>query len=260
MRKILQLICTLAILCPSDVIAAMENNLMGMPPIDAPSVTIESWRMTFDNYKTMLSRDEKYRNLSRDVTIVRTNTVVFIKGIFNDYPDFWIGGTLNGKTITFEPHQHFANDNGKPVYFQCGAAVDEGRGTNTSIITEYCFSFFGAIPFDISDDGKRITSDWYYHSSPVLCYSNEPEGDFSTYSVTRFDYNYNVTDKYEYAPEMDFIHNVKFERLDSGIIPGIYETEYKFDRYMYGLQGRKVDPSTARAGIYIQAGRKIVIY
>lgn len=57
MRKILQLICTLAILCPSDVIAAMENNLMGMPPIDAPSVTIESWRMTFDNYKTMLSRE-----------------------------------------------------------------------------------------------------------------------------------------------------------------------------------------------------------
>ena len=257
--------CILIFLCSSDGIVAMENNLMDMPPIDASFETVESWRMTFDNYKTMFSNDEKYRNLSRDVSIVRTNTVAFIKGIFNDYPNSWIEGTLNGKTITFEPHQHFANDNGKPVYFQCGVAVDEGRGTNTSIITEYCFSFFGAIPFDISDDGKSITSDWYYYSSPAFWYSYEPEGDFSPYSVTSFDYNYNVTDQYEYAPEMDFIHNIKFERLDSGLISDIYETKDKIDKdkidkSMYDLQGRKVDPSTAHPGIYIQAGRKIIIH
>lgn len=94
----------------------------------------------------------------------------------------------------------------------------------------------------------------------VFGYSDEPEGEFTPYSVTSFDYNYNVTDCYEYAPEMDFIHHIKLERLDSSTIPGIYEFEYKVDKTIYDLQGRKVAFSTAHPGIYIQAGRKIIIH
>ena len=61
-------------------------------------------------------------------------------------------------------------------------------------------------------------------------------------------------------PDMDYLVNISFAKKGESGIYGIgSESVDDTDVPMYDLQGRTVNPDTARPGIYIRNGKKIVI-
>ncbi len=159
MGKLLRLICMAAIL---TMFAGCNN---GDDP--EPQPVQETWLMTYDDYHSMLdineSEKQKYKNLSREVTILRNGDEISIKGIFAEYPDAWVKGRIRNNTVFIGYDQAIGTDGGETVYFNWGYTrhYSEHQYTgNTSGIVEPETIEFGigdGPALKISDDGNVMT-------------------------------------------------------------------------------------------------------
>lgn len=69
----------------------------------------ETWRLTYDDYHVLVLPSDQilpeYRNITRDVEVLRTENELSIKGIIAEYPDAWTKFTLQGDTLCCEQGQ-----------------------------------------------------------------------------------------------------------------------------------------------------------
>lgn len=159
MGKLLRLICMAAIL---TLLAGCGN---GDDP--KPQPVQETWLMTYDDYHALLDIKEdekqKYKDLSREVTILRDGDEISMKGIFAEYPDAWVKGRIRNNKVFIGNNQAIGTDGGETVYFNWGYtrhySEHQYTGNTSGIIEPETITFgIGDGPaLKISDDGNVMT-------------------------------------------------------------------------------------------------------
>ena len=107
-----------------------------------PSDFKERWLLTYHNYRglkygshtwsSVIPVPEEYQNLSRDLTVSRDGSKVYIKGMFPEYPDAYVTGMMDEDKLVFEPTQRLGGAGGEKLYFHCGLARQEFPGDKHS--------------------------------------------------------------------------------------------------------------------------------
>ena len=192
------------------------------PDIDSEFVPSGTWKMTYDSYKCMTAGGD-YNDRTKNVIITTAGNSVTIKGLFLEYPDGNVTGTVEGHKLILEPNQQMSDDKkGNPVYFICGEA--DWSFSSGHIFQEESVSFNNISPvsFLISDDGKTMTVEdarngrngrkafWYSDKPDKKIYFNS--GDSYRYDE---DGNLIVSDYGTGFPDVDFKINIKFEKIDA---------------------------------------------
>lgn len=184
MGKLLKLICMAAIL---TLFAGCSN---GDDP--EPQTVQETWLMTYDDYHAMLDIKEdekqKYKDLSREVTILRDGDEISLKGIFAEYPDAWVKGTIKGNKVYIGNSQAIGTYDGETVYFHWGCAISKPREyfVMSGIWTDETIAFITSTgnAFISADDGNSMTagdnqgilSFWYDKDDKGYIYYSEKTG------------------------------------------------------------------------------------
>lgn len=265
MMKLIQHLIGLTVLLANIVPCDAEESVT--PPFTQPQ---ECWIMYFDNYKSLYEdNNPEYHNLSRDLTIVRDGNDLYIQGIFNEFKDRWIKGTINGNELYIENSQPLSTANGEAFFFHWGLADLHYFNSNRfrdRIITLRTFKPtddpYDTTTITISDDGNTITANMNpYEKSGSFWYDNK-----SGFSQLSFTYGWWVNDQGieephgEVFPEKDYLINMCLHKIDdSGIGNMTNEDADDKSAPMYDLQGRRVDPETAGPGIYIRNRKKIML-
>lgn len=192
------------------------------PDIDSEFVPSGTWKMTYDSYKCMTAGGD-YNDRTKNVIITTAGNSVTIKGLFLEYPDGNVTGTVEGHKLILEPNQQMSDDKkGNPVYFICGEA--DWSFSSGHIFQEESVSFNNISPvsFLISDNGKTMTVEdarngrngrkafWYSDKPDKKIYFNS--GDSYRYDE---DGNLIVSDYGTGFPDVDFKINIKFEKIDA---------------------------------------------
>lgn len=156
MCKLLRLICMAAIL---TMFAGCGN---GDGP--EPQPVQETWLMTYDDYHALLyvikdDEKQKYKNLSREVTVLRDGDEISIKGILAEYPDAWVKGTIKGNKVYIGNSQVIGTFDGETSYFHWGYAVSysEYYLSGYTYPSHIDFSTSTGNAFIITDDGTSMT-------------------------------------------------------------------------------------------------------
>lgn len=167
---------------------------------------VETWEMTYDNCRTVvygfhyplnlglydprLSLSEEYKNLTHTVTIRWVGDEFSIKGIFPQYPETWIKGSVKGDKVHFDSMQQLEWTGGEQIYFHSGVVSYRMQNANRSITAQMTFKPLiiqqdTDYDFTISKDRETIESSNHYYSPLAgdafwLSKSKEPEMEFHT--------------------------------------------------------------------------------
>lgn len=170
------------------------------PPAGLPE---EKWELTYDDYRARAhdsfnvseyNRNQDYPmipsrdalvGLRREVTLVRDESDVYIKGIFGEYRKAWIKCRVDGDRLTI-PNSQVIDMNG-PIYFHWGSSY-----LDTGWVYEYKenyrpvdFADFKSgddrISFTVSADESNVTS-WANKLEqflfPSFWFDNDERGDW----------------------------------------------------------------------------------
>lgn len=215
MRKLLQLMCL------SSLFAISANGLaqeLKRPPILFPQ---EKWEVAFDNYMSLKDGNDNYRNLTREVSIVRDGNDLYIEGLFSEVPDAWVKCTINGKEVTFEENQVLEIVDDQPVYFHWGSAEYSFNSGNTyaeaDIRLKHSSGPEGNTTLTLSEDGKTMTADKTLHGNPAaVWYDSKSDGDLQFSDGWHWkgpgDSDYETVG--EGFPESDFMINMVFRKME----------------------------------------------
>ena len=185
--------------------------------------------------------------------MVRDGDDVYIKGVFREYPEAWIRGTVEDGELNVDGTQMLGDSDGAPVYFLSGTAVFDSSRTDTS---DYVYARFWrkqSVRFMITEDGGTMAALPKTEGYPSFWYSAR-----ATDMLTLRDGN--VRGELEEYPDVGYMLYMCLKKAGvSGLsgIPG--EDGDGASGPMYDLQGREVNPETASPGIYIRDGRKIMV-
>lgn len=173
MKDLLRLICIAVVLltftqCGKD-----------SEPEPEPEAVTETWQLTYDDYHTFLAPLEgEYKNLTRNVTIVRKGDEMAIQGIFAGYPEAWTKFTIKDNNLYFVHPQTLGTDYGKAVYMHWGY-VSHDFSEGITFTNSYVSFRPGTIQvaFTISLDGCKITAKkGEQGSSGAFWYNNDENG------------------------------------------------------------------------------------
>lgn len=198
-----------------------SDTIPGTNPDTVPDpafVSSGTWKMTYDAYKIMVG-SAGCRDLTREVIISSNANSVCIRGMYLDYPDGVLNGTIKGHKLILEPNQYIGkNEKGDSIYSICGDAThSEAHGITFSL--EYVrFYNISPMSFIISDDGKSMTVEDVHNGRRAFWYSDKPDEDIEynsgcTYSYDE-DWNFIVTPYGTGFPDVDFKINIKLEKID----------------------------------------------
>lgn len=219
-------------------------------PVYPPdSATRENWELIRDSYKGVSG--------TNDVVIARDGNDIYIRGIFAEYPWMWTKGTIDGDKLQIDTDQFLDS----MVHFYCGSWEYYWSDGNTYEDIEYTFksdSHYGS--FTISADGNMMTADhedasFWYTLGEGECvrfwehnhiYFNEEVGEYWTKAGTGF-------------PNIGYLINLRFKKKGvSGVESTLEDSVEDPEAPVYDTQGHMVNSETARPGIYIHNGKKIV--
>ena len=240
------------------------------PPEGLPK---ESWIMKFNDYRHVkyLGYEQIYE---RPVTLVWGDQTVYIKGIFSDYPDSWVKGTVSGNEIRFDDYQLICEldivmGQLESVFGMAGAVYEDYySGMNSAEYIDFLIADDNnrikdnyIVKFTISGDRARISSEVIL--DPQYAHENHTVYSAFWYDVVPRDIGYDI---YYYHgnqsgtgfPDVDFPSNVQFEKTGGGI-DDIRNDADLSDSVTYDLYGRRVNPDNLRPGIYIRNGEKILV-
>lgn len=215
MRKLLQMMwlgCMFAI--PVSGLAQEPQR----PPVLFPQ---EKWEVSFDNYMSLRDGNDDYRNLTREVSIVRNGNDLYIEGLFAEVPDAWVKCTLNGQEVIFEENQVLDIVDDQPVYFHWGSAEYAFNSGNTYAEADIKFQYSSnpeySTTFTLSDDGETITAYMNQLGNPsAFWYDGKSDGNlqFSDgwYWKGPGDSDYEKVG--EGFPEVDFMVNMVFRKVN----------------------------------------------
>lgn len=229
------------------------------PPAGLPE---EIWKMSYADYRKVSHRTP-VRDHERYVTFVWDENSLYIKGIYSDYPDSWIKGSVNGKEVSFEQNQLICEldtslEEPKPVYSYNGIVGEFwNRGDSQGDYIYFfpngakCNGYTMYNTFTLRMNGRYIQSEnlssyksscktafWYNTGADILSYKEGNEK--------------------PYYPEMDFPMKILFEKIRGGV-SGVSDDGASSESVIYDLYGRRVNPDNLRPGIYIRNGEKILV-
>lgn len=239
-----------------------------LPPAGLPE---EEWIMSYDKYQSMLYPDStELRNLKRNVTVCKSGSDIYIKGVFSAFPDSWIKcSVIDNNTVYIESIQLISHLNGFPVYAKSGSMYTR---TKADYIQDSCNAaclyyplFPNSVPniqteykyfYSLSEDGKHI-----------VCIDDNPNA--GECNALFYGMNVGFTDLVQYSqagrvnegqfPNIDFPVKFRFDKSDSGNITSIDSDTGTDSGKIYILQGNIVDSKSIIPGVYIRNGKKIII-
>lgn len=245
MKKI-YLFLLLSVLASAPAFAAPEVN---PDDLDLPE---SRWEMRYDCYESLWDDSPEYRNLSREITIKGTYGTIYIKGIFDEYPDAWISGRRHSN-LFIDSGQILSQDGDNTVYFQLGDCKFSMYSANDR---EYSVVFFlypkSISRWDCTNDSDSMDSHYY----STLWFSDKNMENVGWGRTYHFDGTITGDD---FGPR-PILLNTSFHKIDqSGITDTVIETERTEDTRVFDLSGRQVNPDRLTPGIYIRAGRKFIV-
>lgn len=198
-----------------------SDTIPGTNPDTVPDpafVSSGTWKMTYDSYRIMVG-DAGCRDLTQEVIISSNANSVCIRGMYLEYPDGELNGTIEGHKLILEPNQKMCDDKkGNPVYFICGEAHWSFGHGHTFYYEDVSFNNISPVSFIISDDGKSMTVEDVRNGRKALWYSDKPDDKISFNSGSLYEYdedwNFIVSDYGTGFPDVDFKTNIKFEKID----------------------------------------------
>lgn len=193
MGKLLKLICMAAVL---TLFTGCSN---GDEPKPDPQPVQETWLMKYDDYHSLLpaawldikeDEKQKYKDLSREVTVTREGDEISIKGFFAEYPDACVKGTIKGNKVYLDNSQAIGTDNGKTVYFHWGYYDTEYYNSLENRRETWSIGFGTGTghAFTISDEVWTMSS----HDDPsdfsAIWYDKSEAGSVSYNEAWRYDH------------------------------------------------------------------------
>lgn len=259
MKKLIKILCT------AFLLTSVADQIQAEEPIAPPFLyPQERWEMYYDDYRAdywYYFRGEgwnPYLSNSREVAVVRDGDDLYIKGVFEKYPESWIKGTVTDDVFQLVPDQVICNDEetGEEIYLCWGAGDMKCQyRTGYAWVTftpgywdrpplgDYDGNNIGRLDIPMVSEGIFF---WYVKKSTRTQQIIFKEGDM--------DGGY-----WQILPDVGFFSGPEFHKIDeSGIGNSNSNVTDCTDKIMYDLQGRIVNPETALPGIYIRNGKKIV--
>lgn len=215
----------------------------------------ETWKITYDAYQSLWNDDPAYKDLTHTVTIKRNSRIIYIKGLFEKYPDAWVEGGNYSKTIRLNSNQRLSPEDETPEYFQGGNTKFISHSNNDR---EYTVGAYMEITANqvwlFGDDGadRDILTPRFDYSS--IWIGSTPGESWAIQRVYHFDTSVTGSD---FGP-MPIYRHPTFRRVSESGIESI-ETEQARDTRVFDLSGRQVNPDRLTPGIYIRAGRKFIV-
>lgn len=252
-----------------DDINHVKINAENTPPADLPE---EIWNMQYNNYCMANWSGIDRERRERPVSIVRDGNMLYIKGIYADYPEFWMKATVEDNLVKFECGQLICEEDLIlnaicPVYAMQGAEYYYASHNYTYGV-RYCIKFYKhetnelygrRCLLELSDDGKTISSefDGYLYSEDecytAFWYNTKPEEvKYERYFSNEFGLMGSG------FPKVEFPVNVQFEYVSGGVVGVTYDANAA-KAVIYDLYGRRVNPDNLRPGIYVRNGKKIMV-
>ena len=245
MSRLTKIIFTMVLLAITQFQGTAQRPVT--PPSGLPQ---ERWELTFDDYRSPISNPETSMdipfpdyppipafesliNLKKEVVLVRDGEDIYIQGLFSEYANSWIKGTVNGDRLVI-PNNQILDASG-PVYFHWGSSdyTDARYYMRDQFLQTAVFTPEDAwISLEISNDGKKITCrslkkhteydrDCFLHA-PSFWFDNDEKGDWVFAFCKRlvFDYNeWSYTDEYYYDgsgyPDIPYMINMSFRKLEN---------------------------------------------
>ncbi len=164
MRKVLHLIYAVTILM---MLTQCSNNSDPEPvpgPEPQSEIELETWQLTYHDYHFMLYGDSSscpkdYLNLTREVNVIRNDTLFFKEGILAEYPDAWTKFTIKDSKLYCKTPQLLETENGKSTYLYWGHVNhDWSYGHSFNVTTISFIPETEGATFTLSDDGNVLTS------------------------------------------------------------------------------------------------------
>ena len=147
MNRLTRILSVTAFLILSLHFQGMAQGLV-TPPKGLPQ---ERWELTYDDYRARaydifdvseynrdpdnipIPSNDILVGLRREVTWVRYGADVYIKGIFREYPEAWVKGTVNDDKVYFESTQLLEGTVGERIYLHSGSVYYDAKNSNRSI-------------------------------------------------------------------------------------------------------------------------------
>ena len=229
MRRLLYIVMTAGVLlagassaCSRDEEVSPGSDSKSDIDMDSEFVPSGTWKMTYDSYKCMTAGGD-YNNRTNNVIITTAGNSVAIKGLFLEYPDGNVTGTIEGHKLILEPNQKMCDDKkGDPVYFICGGACWSFSSGHTFHQEDVTFGNISPVSFIISDDGKSMTVEDVRNGRngrKAFWYGDKP--DKKIYFDSGYSYGYDGDGNFidtPYGtgfPDVDFKINIKLEKIDT---------------------------------------------
>ena len=229
MRRLLYIVMTAGVLlagassaCSRDEEVSPGSDSKSDIDMDSEFVPSGTWKMTYDSYKCMTAGGD-YNNRTNNVIITTAGDSVAIKGLFLEYPDGNVTGTIEGHKLILEPNQKMCDDKkGDPVYFICGGAYWSFSSGHTFHQEDVTFGNISPVSFIISDDGKSMTVEDVRNGRngrKAFWYGDKP--DKKIYFDSGYSYGYDGDGNFidtPYGtgfPDVDFKINIKLEKIDT---------------------------------------------
>lgn len=227
MRRLLYIIMTVGVLLAGASSACSRDEEVSpgsdsKPDIDSEFVLSGTWKMTYDSYKCMTAGGD-YNDRTKNVIITTAGNSVTIKGLFLEYPDGNVTGTVEGHKLILEPNQQMCDDKkGNPVYFICGEADWSFSSGHTFQEESVSFNNISPVSFLISDDGKTMIVEDARNGRngrKAFWYSDKPDKKIYFNSGNSYGYDEDgnlITSAYGTGfPDVDFKINIKLEKIDA---------------------------------------------
>lgn len=220
-------------------------------------VPAETWEISYDHYQSLLSNDPIYKNQSRTVTIKRDNRFMYIKGIFEEYPDTWVMGRRYSKSMILENGQELSATTESPAYLLGGNAKFV---TQSNTDREYTVGAYTEVAktkvWLFADDGADQDLLLPNSENSLIWIGSNPK---DTWSISRtYHFDTTVTGS-DFGPMPAYLNPTFRKVSESGIQDNVIDEQRPEDNRVFDLNGRQVNPDRLTPGIYIRAGRKFIV-
>ena len=232
-------------------------------PEDAPR---ETWQLVYDDYRSIQYRNTpEYKDLSKDVTVVRGENCLYIQGLAKSCPTSWVKIGLPDDDILNNQLLLWSNQPvevaGETQYLNTGTlAGDFDSGHTFTELTIRCYS--GSLPLIFK---RNLGSDRLeYEAAERIGFWLNKEPDDGLYFE---EFTLWQTDG---VPEPIIIQETKFPEAEVYVHPRLIDKtggtagintpeDDKAEAPIYTLSGIKADRDHLTPGIYVSQGKKIVV-
>lgn len=223
---------------------------------DRLNVEEERWIMHYNLYQSLWNSDPEYLDHSHEVTIKRDAGRLYIRGIFEEYPEVWISGSLTKTSMYLTKDQNLTPDSETPAYFQRGTSTLTGTSANDREYTVSVELKPTPVHWVFGDEGTNQDLLVPKQGNIAVWISDKKDAGIPLNRTYHFDGTVTGDD---FGPQPIYLHPTFRKVTESGIMDAVMDRQQPEDNRVFDLSGRQVNPDRLTPGIYIRAGRKFIV-